>query len=531
MILASRSGREFALRLLISCFFVLQLHLSLVAVLHYLASTSLFHLIPIAGVTMVATLGFGRVCRGLFGTPAYAPITVFFHAIFLWGVYASLVRGAMTSLQEAAMNLEFVLLMFGLYRMLPSHLCRIIFSDPGVVSNDFSDPELIPLRSTPESKDPSEGPLPLTRVRFCRRCNANVLGFDHHCPAFGNCIGTKNHRLFMALLVGFIVTEASYVLFSVQFISKSGGETLAMIDLGGTLVISTIIFSFLQIIWQVIFLIWHVYCICVNIRTDEWVRNQPHPQPNSPHIHLNLIQIFTRRIKINWRKYPEFQADSQSDPGTNPAQESKISTSKSLLTATGPRQANRRSETRSTTASSPTSENFSNLAGAKYRVQSHGGAEGHNSMKAVVFRGQRRQPSPLTTVGYGGLELAVTSTITSMGALASSISQSLLATWTLIRPPMEVDLGKRTVGRRAQWPEAGSKPKVQSWRGSTLFRPQRKNQAGGGSRGPNPGRVMIDFHSLQTALARTSDRTGRKDRTSSIRSLLSLLNWLSSPVA
>ncbi|XP_078427708.1 uncharacterized protein LOC144700157 isoform X8 [Wolffia australiana] len=502
MILASRSGREFALRLLISCFFVLQLHLSLVAVLHYLASTSLFHLIPIAGVTMVATLGFGRVCRGLFGTPAYAPITVFFHAIFLWGVYASLVRGAMTSLQEAAMNLEFVLLMFGLY--------RIIFSDPGVVSNDFSDPELIPLRSTPESKDPSEGPLPLTRVRFCRRCNANVLGFDHHCPAFGNCIGTKNHRLFMALLVGFIVTEASYVLFSVQFISKSGGETLAMIDLGGTLVISTIIFSFLQIIWQVIFLIWHVYCICVNIRTDEW---------------------------INWRKYPEFQADSQSDPGTNPAQESKISTSKSLLTATGPRQANRRSETRSTTASSPTSENFSNLAGAKYRVQSHGGAEGHNSMKAVVFRGQRRQPSPLTTVGYGGLELAVTSTITSMvsvveqGALASSISQSLLATWTLIRPPMEVDLGKRTVGRRAQWPEAGSKPKVQSWRGSTLFRPQRKNQAGGGSRGPNPGRVMIDFHSLQTALARTSDRTGRKDRTSSIRSLLSLLNWLSSPVA
>ncbi|XP_078427705.1 uncharacterized protein LOC144700157 isoform X6 [Wolffia australiana] len=488
MILASRSGREFALRLLISCFFVLQLHLSLVAVLHYLASTSLFHLIPIAGVTMVATLGFGRVCRGLFGTPAYAPITVFFHAIFLWGVYASLVRGAMTSLQEAAMNLEFVLLMFGLYRMLPSHLCRIIFSDPGVVSNDFSDPELIPLRSTPESKDPSEGPLPLTRVRFCRRCNANVLGFDHHCPAFGNCIGTKNHRLFMALLVGFIVTEASYVLFSVQFISKSGGETLAM----------------------VIFLIWHVYCICVNIRTDEW---------------------------INWRKYPEFQADSQSDPGTNPAQESKISTSKSLLTATGPRQANRRSETRSTTASSPTSENFSNLAGAKYRVQSHGGAEGHNSMKAVVFRGQRRQPSPLTTVGYGGLELAVTSTITSMvsvveqGALASSISQSLLATWTLIRPPMEVDLGKRTVGRRAQWPEAGSKPKVQSWRGSTLFRPQRKNQAGGGSRGPNPGRVMIDFHSLQTALARTSDRTGRKDRTSSIRSLLSLLNWLSSPVA
>lgn len=31
---------------------------------------------------------------------------------------------------------------------------------------------------------------------------------------------------------------------------------------------------------QVVFLMWHLYCVCFNIRTDEWV---------------------------NWKRYPEFQ--------------------------------------------------------------------------------------------------------------------------------------------------------------------------------------------------------------------------------
>lgn len=27
------------------------------------------------------------------------------------------------------------------------------------------------------------------RVKYCRHCKNYVMGFDHHCPAFGNCIG------------------------------------------------------------------------------------------------------------------------------------------------------------------------------------------------------------------------------------------------------------------------------------------------------------------------------------------------------
>lgn len=35
----------------------------------------------------------------------------------------------------------------------------------------------------------SQTAIPLQRVRYCGHCKAYVKGFDHHCPAFGNCIG------------------------------------------------------------------------------------------------------------------------------------------------------------------------------------------------------------------------------------------------------------------------------------------------------------------------------------------------------
>ncbi|KAF8387997.1 hypothetical protein HHK36_026663 [Tetracentron sinense] len=56
----------------------------------------------------------------------------------------------------------------------------------------------------------------VVQVRNCRICKAYVKGFDHHCPAFGNCIGEKNHVLFMVFPVGFIIVEASYMVCSTQ---------------------------------------------------------------------------------------------------------------------------------------------------------------------------------------------------------------------------------------------------------------------------------------------------------------------------
>ena len=88
----------------------------------------------------------------------------------------------------------------------------------------------------------------LSRVRQCNWCKANVRGYDHHCPVFGTCIGIifhvplvntvaflvawllsirivilsmyfagqKNHRLFMALLTGFVVAESTYTMCSTK---------------------------------------------------------------------------------------------------------------------------------------------------------------------------------------------------------------------------------------------------------------------------------------------------------------------------
>ncbi|TQD79448.1 hypothetical protein C1H46_035010 [Malus baccata] len=83
------------------------------------------------------------------------------------------------------------------------------------------------------------------RVRYCRSCKEYKKGLDHHCPAFGNCI----------------VAAKSGIL------RKPSLEP----TLSENLVVSKILFVILQLVRQVVFVIWHIYCVCFNNRTDEWV--------------------------------------------------------------------------------------------------------------------------------------------------------------------------------------------------------------------------------------------------------------------
>ncbi|XP_062013999.1 uncharacterized protein LOC133730420 [Rosa rugosa] len=198
-------------------------------------------------------------------------------------------------IQSKSFGSGFRLLQYSLHLgvLLLCYPTSIITSDPGIVTNGSASPDQT-MESSLSQVDKEMELLAsglghgsthdsglLMRVRYCETCKAYIKGLDHHCPAFGNCIGQNNHRLFLILLFGLIATEASYLVCSSLFVAKSGiFDRPSELTLSESLAVSTILFTILQLLWQVVFVIWHIYCVCANIRTDEWIK---------------------------WKKYPEFQ--------------------------------------------------------------------------------------------------------------------------------------------------------------------------------------------------------------------------------
>ncbi|KAK8924127.1 hypothetical protein KSP39_PZI019309 [Platanthera zijinensis] len=276
--------------MLVSFVIVLLSHIALVMVPRLFPSLSLSAMLPIAGFLMYSTYALAGWLRRILGIPASAPAMVTGHVLFLWAVHITVIREVIPNLLDASLNMECLLLLFGVY--------RFVSGDPGLVSieSTSSGPLVFPepigielscsqaLAQTDSSTVdlPNTSSLHILRVRCCYCCKRSVKGFDHHCPAFGNCIGQKNHQLFMVLIMFFIITEGTYTICSNQFIKVSSGAHEVKFEriFSGDLVISTLLFSSLQVLWQVPFLSWHIYCICYNIKTEEWV---------------------------NWQKYPEFQ--------------------------------------------------------------------------------------------------------------------------------------------------------------------------------------------------------------------------------
>ncbi|KAK6935883.1 Palmitoyltransferase, DHHC domain [Dillenia turbinata] len=275
MVLSSNWGSRFSLnflgRVVVSSVLVLISQFSLTFVPRYLPASSVAVQLSLSVLILLAITGIGRCCKKILQIRASAPAFVLFNIFFIWAVYICIVRKAVSGLMDVVFNGEIAFLIAGFF--------RILRSDPGFVSlesvslNEATDTsacgevESGTSRSSIICDHPIEETSASARtVRYCRTCKKYVMGFDHHCPAFGNCIGRKNHFLFMVLLVGFLITEVSYG------------------NLSRDLTVSTKLFSLLQVLWQGVFLAWHIYCICYNIRTDEW---------------------------INWKKYPEFQVPAQ----------------------------------------------------------------------------------------------------------------------------------------------------------------------------------------------------------------------------
>ncbi|KAG9444751.1 hypothetical protein H6P81_016091 [Aristolochia fimbriata] len=246
---------------------------------------SLLFMLAISGALLLAGAVLSRFCRRLLRISASPFLFLLFTVLFVWGVYIGVIREALldsdrfSSVKNVIINTEFALLVVGLY--------RIYHSDPGIVKTHLSPLNRMDagthseMDGLPQQQSPDE-----ERVRYCKICKAYIKGFDHHCPAFDNCIGQSNHLLFVVLLIGFITVELSYVACASQFTEiQQNTHTMGlqihfhefyMFSWFPSLNLQESISNILP----VVFLLWHFYCICVNIKTDEWIK---------------------------WKKYPEFQ--------------------------------------------------------------------------------------------------------------------------------------------------------------------------------------------------------------------------------
>ncbi|KAK9727253.1 hypothetical protein RND81_05G268800 [Saponaria officinalis] len=291
-----KNSPELFLRCTVSSIFGIFTQLALLSIPHFAGVFSLFFQLILSGFVLMIVTIFGQFVRRFLGVRASAPSFVFFHMIFIWSVYVIVIRHAVSPLIDILFNGMLACLLIGFYRMLVSDpgfvRCDLPMSVKAPASEDGAHPEELTMSETsrcfPNSIE--EASLSARRVHYCRSCKAHILGFDHHCPAFGNCIGEKNHALFMGLLVGFMVTEALYALSAYQWTEKNKIHKANSSAIVQSLAISTMIFSLIQVLWQVAFFIWHVYCVCFNIRTEEW---------------------------INWRRYPEFHVIAHPSNVTN----------------------------------------------------------------------------------------------------------------------------------------------------------------------------------------------------------------------
>ncbi|TYH23991.1 hypothetical protein ES288_A03G056100v1 [Gossypium darwinii] len=199
-------------RCTVSFISVLLTQLALFLVPLFFSASPILIQLTLSALVLVVVLGFGGWCKRLLGFNASAPAFVFCSIFFIWGVHIAIVRQAISPVMDVLFNVEMIMLIIGLF--------RIMLKDPGfVVSESFSLGKLND-NSVLGVQTHNESSLLQMRARYCKSCQTYVQGFDHHCPAFGNCIGQKNYVLFMVLLVGFITAEISYIVCSSLFTSK-----------------------------------------------------------------------------------------------------------------------------------------------------------------------------------------------------------------------------------------------------------------------------------------------------------------------
>eukprot|EP01017_Pseudomicrothorax_dubius_P031972 TRINITY_DN4136_c0_g2_i4.p1 TRINITY_DN4136_c0_g2~~TRINITY_DN4136_c0_g2_i4.p1 ORF type:complete len:358 (-),score=43.22 TRINITY_DN4136_c0_g2_i4:141-1214(-) len=110
-------------------------------------------------------------------------------------------------------------------------------------------------------------------TKHCKQCNRCVIAFDHHCKWVNNCIGRKNYKPFIAMIVAVLCFELVFTSLSVIIMLQQSpdGENFASMIV---IYISTLL-SFTLLILDTNLVLFHIWLIHHGITTYDYiVRNR-----------------------------------------------------------------------------------------------------------------------------------------------------------------------------------------------------------------------------------------------------------------
>lgn len=134
------------------------------------------------------------------------------------------------------------------------------------------------------------------RAKHCGQCNRCTEGFDHHCKWLNNCIGDKNYRLFIVLVVVLSLDKVFILFFVVNsLIDSYSNEEFGLF--AGLILLATETCCVLGFCLNL--LIFHIYLKCVGITTYQYLLRRREKNQKRNTDFTSVKKEFTLTIKAD----------------------------------------------------------------------------------------------------------------------------------------------------------------------------------------------------------------------------------------